>query len=267
MTTKPTQLLAVVAALTAAFFLSFASIANADPSPTPQARSAKPTVVLVHGAWADATGWQHVIPLLEAQGFPVVAVQNTLTSLTDDVATTKRALAKITGPIVLVGHSYGGFVITEAGAGNPQVKALVYVAAFVPDLGETAGGLSAQFPSPLGDAIVPDTAGFLFIDTAKFRDVFAADVPAGTARVMAIAQKQVNALAFGQSVQQVGWKTIPAWDLVALDDQAINPDLQRFMTERAGTHTLAIHSSHVAFVSHPGIVAGLIATAARETVR
>jgi pimeloyl-ACP methyl ester carboxylesterase len=266
MTPSPTQPLAIVAALTAALVLAVTSIASADPAAA-QARPARPTIVLVHGAWADATGWQHVIPLLEDQGFPVVAVQNTLTSLTDDVATTRRALAKITGPIVLVAHSYGGFVITEAGAGNPQIVALVYVAAFIPALGDTVSSLGAQFPSPLGAALVPDAAGCLFIDPAQFRAVFAADVPAGTARIVAIAQKQVNGLAFNQSVQQTAWKTVPSWDLLTLDDQAINPDLQRFMTERAGSHTLAIHSSHVAFVSHPQIVAGLIETAARATWR
>src|SRR5262249_25476727 len=161
--------------------------------------------VLVHGAWADGTGWQKVIGLLQLQGFNVVAVQNTLVSLTDDTATTKRLIESQEGPVIVVGHSYGGFVITNATAGNPNVKALVFVPAFAPDVGETVGGLAAQFPTPLGAAIVPDSAGFLFVDREQFRDVFAADVPRREAAIMASAQKPVNAAAFGQSVDQVAW--------------------------------------------------------------
>jgi pimeloyl-ACP methyl ester carboxylesterase len=264
MSTKPTQSL-LVAALSAAFLFGLAQTAGADASV--QARAPKATVVLVHGAWADGTGWQHVIPRLEAQGFAVTAVQNPLTSLTDDVATTRRALAAITGPIILVAHSYGGVVITEAAAGNAQVVALVFVAAFAPDVGESLFSVSAAFPAPLGDAIVPDAAGFLFIDRTKFRDVFAADVPFVQARVMAAAQHAPNAAAFAGTVTSAAWKTIPSFYLLTRDDQAIDPELQRFMADRAHAQTREIDSSHAVFVSHPGAVTELIDAAARATVK
>lgn len=264
MSSKPTRSL-LVAALSAAFLFGIAPSAGADSAAA--ARTPKATVVLVHGAWADGSGWQHVIPRLELQGFAVTAVQNSLVSLTDDVATTRRALAAITGPIILVGHSYGGVVITEAAAGNPQVKALVYVAAFAPDVGESLGSLSAPFPTPLGAAIVPDAAGFLFIDRTKFRDVFAADVPFVEARVMAAAQHAPNAAAFGGAVTSAAWKTIPSFYLLTRDDQAIDPELQRFMADRANARTREINASHSVFVSRPAAVTDLIDDAARATVR
>jgi pimeloyl-ACP methyl ester carboxylesterase len=234
---------------------------------TAAGRGPRPTIVLVHGAFADGSSWQKVIPLLEHDGYPVIAVQNTLTGVADDVATTKRVIdaAAEKGPVVAVGHSYGGVVITGA-AVNPAVKALVFVNAFAPEAGEVIGELSHHFGSgPLDTALVPDAAGFLTVDRAKFRDVFCADVTAGEARVAAAVQKPIAAAAFGQSVPVAAWKDRPSWFLVGKEDQAISPELERFMAERIKAHTREIHASHVSFISHPRFVTRLIEDAARAT--
>ncbi len=223
----------------------------------------KLTIVLVHGAFADGSSWRHVIPLLEQDGYGVIAVQNPLTSFADDVATTKRVIDAQKGPVVAVGHSYGGAVITSAAAGNPHVKALVYVAAFAPDAGEKIKELLAKYgPTPLDAALVPDAAGFLYIDRAKFREVVAKDVSLAEARVMAATQKPIAGAAFGGSVDTPAWKTIPSWYLVAQEDQAIKPELQRFMAKRIGAHMTEIKSSHAPFTSRPKEVAKLIKEAA-----
>jgi pimeloyl-ACP methyl ester carboxylesterase len=230
--------------------------------------NAKPVIVLVHGAWADGTSWQHVIPLLEKDGYDVIAVQNPLTSLADDVAATKRVIASQTGPVVLVGHSYGGAVITAAAVGNERVKALVYVAAFGPDAGDSLGSLGSKYPpTPTVSAVAPDAGGFLYIDRGRFREVFAADVPEEEARVMAIAQKPFAAAIFEQPVETPAWKTIPSWYLVATDDKAIAPDLQRFMAQRMSATTVEVTASHVAYVSQPKAVVDLIEQAATATVK
>jgi pimeloyl-ACP methyl ester carboxylesterase len=222
----------------------------------------KPTIVLVHGAFADATGWQHVIPTLERDGYTVIAVQNALASLAGDVETTKRVLDAQNGPVVAVGHSYGGAVITGAAAGNPNVKALVYIAAFAPEAGEPIGAYGDKYPAPLGAALKPDAAGYLYIDRARFHELFAADVSAMEASVMAATQKPIIGSAFGESVDRAAWKTIPSWYLVTQDDRAINPDLERFYAKRIGAKTIEIKSSHVPFVSHPDEVARVIEQAA-----
>src|SRR5262249_1659380 len=223
----------------------------------------KPSIVLVHGAFADGSSWQHVIPLLERDGYYVIAVQNHLASLSDDIATTNRVIDAQTGPTVVVGPSYGGAVIPTAAAGHPNVKALVYLAAFAPDSGETLGGLQQKFPAPpLGAALVPDAAGFLYIDRTKFHDVFAADVPAGEARGMAGTQNPASNKVFTEVTTAAAWKSVPTWFLVSMNDQAINPDLERFMAKRMNAHTTEIKASHVAFISHPQAVAKLIEVAA-----
>ncbi len=145
----------------------------------------KPSIVLVHGAWADGTSWQHVIPLLEQDGYTVTAVQNPLTSAADDVATTKRVIDAQPGPVVVVGHSYGGAAMTGAAAGNPNVKALVYLAAFAPEVGEPVGAYLEKYPTPLGTGLAPDSAGFIYIDRSKFNEIFAKDVNPAEQRVMA----------------------------------------------------------------------------------
>jgi pimeloyl-ACP methyl ester carboxylesterase len=227
-----------------------------------QSAHAKPSIVLVHGAFADASSWTRVISLLEGDGYTVVAVQNPLTSFAEDVATTKRVIDAQAGPVVVVGHSYGGAVITGAAAGNENVRALVYIAAFAPDAGETVSAFNVQYPSALGAALRPDAAGFLYIDRSMFHDVFAKDVAFAETRVMAATQKPINGGAFAGTVAQPAWRTIPSWYLIALEDQAINPELERFYARRMGATTREIHASHVPFISHPSDVSHLIEQAA-----
>ena len=219
-------------------------------------------MILVHGAFADASGWRKVIPLLEKDGFTVTAVQIPLKSLADDVATTKRAIDAQQGEVILVGHSYGGAVITDAAAENPKVKSLVYVAAFAPDAGETLRGLIERFsPSPLGTAVVSDSAGFLFIDRAKFQSVFANDLPKEEASLLAATQKPLSASIFDEPIKASAWKNIPSWYVVSTQDNSINPDLERFMAKRMGAKTKEIKASHVSFISNPSQIAKVIESA------
>jgi pimeloyl-ACP methyl ester carboxylesterase len=234
---------------------------SADPPPPPPG-TGRPTIVLVHGAFADATGYQRLIPILQRDGYETLAVQIPLASLAGDVETTKRFLEAINGPIVLVGHSYGGAVITGAAAGNPKVKALVYLAAFAPESGEAIGAFGDKYPVDLNSALQPDSAGFLYIDRTKFHADFCADLPDADARVMAVIQKPLNKSVFGASVPEAAWKTVPSWFLVSQDDHAINPDLERFYAKRMNAKTSEVKSSHVAFISHPDVVALLIEQAA-----
>jgi len=226
-------------------------------------QESKTSIVLVHGAFADGSSWNKVIPLLEAEGFTVTAVQNPLKSLSEDVATTKRLLDAQKGDVVLVGHSYGGAVITEAAAGNSKVKALVYVAAFAPDAGETLGALGERFPAPpLGTAVVPDSAGFLYIDRAKVADVFANDLPKEEAALLAATQKPLAAAIFGEPLKAAAWKSIPSWYVVSTQDKAINPDLERFMAKRMNAKTKELKASHVSFISNAPEIAKVIESAA-----
>ncbi len=223
----------------------------------------KPSIVLIHGAFADGSAWTKVIPLLEKQGYTVTAVQDPMTSLADDVATTRRVLEAQKGPVVLVGHSYGGAVITEAANGFPAVKALVYIAAFAPEAGEAVGPMQARFAPPaLATALAPDSAGFLAIDRAKFHEVFARDVSAAEARVMAATQKPIFGGCFATPLSAAAWHTVPSWYLVATEDLAINPELERFMAKRIGATTTEVKASHVPFLSQPEAVAKIILQAA-----
>ena len=227
--------------------------------------SNKPSIVLVHGAFSDASSWKKVIPLLEDEGFTVTAVQNPLRSLVQDIETTKRVIEAQKGDVILVGHSYGGSVITDAAAGSYKVKALVYVAAFAPDAGETVGALIGKFPpAALGTALAPDSASFLYIDRAKFHHVFAEDVPEGEASVMAATQKPIAAGAFGEPVMSAAWKTIPSWYVVTTQDHAVNPDLQRFMAKRIGAQITKVNASHVPFLSEPEEISKVIKAAAAQ---
>jgi pimeloyl-ACP methyl ester carboxylesterase len=229
----------------------------------------KPTIVLVHGAFADGSSWSKLIPILDGDGYNVIAVQNPLTSLADDIATTKRVIDAQSGPVVVVGHSYGGAVITAAAAGSAKVKALVYVAAFAPEVDEVLAAPGAKFAPPaLSSALLPDAAGFLYVDRTKFHDVVCKDVPLADARVAAATQKPVSGSVFTASVPGGAWKTIPSWYIVASEDQAINPELERFYAKRIGATTTEIKSSHVPFLSHPRDVAKVIESAATAlTVR
>ena len=227
-------------------------------------RAQKPMIVLVHGAFSDASSWSKVIPILERDGYPVTAVQIPLSSLSDDVAATKRVLDGQTGPVVLVGHSWGGAVITAAAAGNKNVKSLVYVAAFAPEAGEVITAPAANYPTPeLNSVLKPDEAGFVYIDRARFHDAFAHDLPEADTRIMAATQKPINGKSFGETMPAAAWKTIPSWYIVSTEDRAINPDLERYYAKRIGATTTEIKASHVPFLSHPKEVARVIEAAAK----
>jgi pimeloyl-ACP methyl ester carboxylesterase len=228
----------------------------------------KPAIVLVHGAFADATGWQKIISALQRLGYRVTAVQNPLKSLADDVATTRRVIDAQPGDVILAGHSYGGAVITGAAAGSEKVKGLVYVAAFAPEAGEALGALIGTIPAPaLADALVPDSAGFLAIDRSKFHAVFAADLPAEEAAIMAATQKPIAAAIFGEPSAAAAWKQIPSWFAVSTQDQAIHPDLERFMAKRIGAQVTELKASHASFISQPAEIVKIIEAAAAATVK
>ena len=229
----------------------------------------KPTVVLVHGAWADALGWQDVIGRLQHDGYPVRAVEIPLSSLALDVETTKRALdaAGAAGPLVVVAHSFGGAVITEAAAGNANVKALVYLNAFAPDVGENLLEVASKFPlTPAFDAFVPDSAGFVTLDPSAFQDVFCADLSDREAAILAAAQKPLAVSSFTAPFTAAAWREVPSWYLIGKQDRTVNPDLQRFFASRMQATVSEIDSSHLSLVSHPGVVVRLIKQAA-ATVR
>ncbi|MFJ2264744.1 alpha/beta fold hydrolase [Streptomyces sp. NPDC087844] len=256
------------------------SAANTTSAPAAQAQSREsgvlPTVVLVHGAFGDASIWNAVITRLRHDGYPVVAPANPLRGLAGDSDYIESFLKSVKGPVVLVGHSYGGAVISDAAAGNPQVKALVYIASFVPEKGESFTEVGAAFPgSTLASAVdaVPfplpggGTGTDLYVQKDKFRDAFAADVPASVTNLMAATQRPLAASALDDKATETAWKTIPSWDLVTTEDKAIAPDEQRFMAARAHSHTTEIKSSHAVLISHPDTVTNLIRQAARTTTR
>lgn len=233
---------------------------------TPAAASApavqKPVIVLVHGAFADAAGWAGVIRVLLKDGYEVVAVENPLESLPGDIANTKRVVDDQAGPVVLVGHSYGGAVITGAAAGDAKVKALVFLAAIAPDADEPVNAFLDKYPTDLAKAQTVDSGGFVWIDRAKFRPVFAADLPPTDAAIAAATQKPIAAVAFSGKVPVAAWKSIPAWYVVSKQDHALSPDLERFYAKRMNAHTTEIDASHAGFISHSKEVAQVIEEAA-----
>lgn len=247
-------------ALATAAALSLASAAHAaDPKPAPQATR---NVVLVHGGFVDGSGWQKVYGLLRKDGYNVTIVQNPTTTFADDVAVTKRAIAQLDGPVVLVGHSYGGAVISEAGT-DPKVESLVYIAAFAPDKGESVLTLTSN-PAPGAPVppILPPQDGFLFLDRAKFAASFAGDLPADEARFMADSQVPWGVQAAGGQVTEPAWKSKPSWYLVATQDHMIPPPVQHTMAKRAGATVVEAPGSHAIYVSQPKAVARLIEQAA-----
>jgi pimeloyl-ACP methyl ester carboxylesterase len=268
---------------TAGLALAAGFATTASAAPGHQARShsaAKPTVVLVHGAWSDSAGWSGVVKRLQADGYPVTAPANPLRGLSGDATYLADYLKTIHGPIILVGHSYGGAVITNAATGNPNVKALVYVAAFAPDKGESAFALNAKFPgSHLSDdpnAPVPtalnavpftqpdgSTGTDLYLKADKFRDVFVGDrFSDATVAELAATQRPATAQAFGEPSGTPAWTTIPSWYLVARDDHAIPAAAERFMASRAHAHTIEINAPHAVQLTDPGAVTKIVEQAA-----
>ncbi|MFJ2952754.1 alpha/beta fold hydrolase [Streptomyces sp. NPDC087226] len=244
------------------------------PIPADPAGGPRPTVVLVHGAFADSSSWNAVVTRLRDSGHPVVAVANPLRGLGHDAAYVKDVLAGVGGPVVLVGHSYGGAVISTAADGADNVRALVYVAAFLPDKGESAADLAGRFPgSTLGESLreVPlplsgDSGTVdLYIEQDRFHQQFAADVPPERAVVMAATQRPITAAALGEKAVTAAWRTVPSWVLVSSEDRNIPARTQAFMAERAGARTVTVEASHAVSVSRPEAVARLIEEAVRET--
>ncbi|MGW2714524.1 alpha/beta fold hydrolase [Streptomyces sp. NPDC001356] len=272
----------VVSTLTAGLALGAFALSGTANGATKTAEDAgagrhvKPTIVLEHGAFADGSSWNGVIADLRADGYPVVAAANPLRGPASDAAALRTLLDHVKGPKILVGHSYGGSVISEAATNDPQVKALVYVAAFLPAPGETALGLTNKYPgSTLPGALDPvtyqqadgTTATDLYIRQDKFHHQFAADVPAGQAALMAAEQRPIAQAALEEKATSAAWKTKPSWDIVTTRDLNIPAAVQRFMAKRAHAHTTEVAASHSVAVSHPHLVADVIERAARTTVR
>lgn len=247
-------LIAAVALLFSTVFLSGKAVAQ----------DAVKNIVLVHGAFADGSGWEAVYKILSGKGYNVTVVQNPLTSLEDDVEAVNRALDKQDGPVVLVGHSWGGSVITQAGV-HSKVVSLVYVAAFQPDEGETTLKLIMSAPAaPENGILPPDEKGFVYYDKAKFHAGFAGDLSAEKAAFMYASQGATGGKGFGTPITQVAWKTKPSWAIVAGADKSINPDIERMMYKRSGATVTEIKgASHVVFISHPKEVAAVIEEAAK----
>jgi pimeloyl-ACP methyl ester carboxylesterase len=222
-------------------------------------------IVLVHGAWSDGSVWSKVIPILMNAGHQVIAVQMPLHSLNDDVATVKRAIDHIGGPVTLVGHSYGGFVITNAAYNNPNVTGLVYIAALAPDEGETGNdffeGLPEEFSKTFFESIVSDSAGYLYFNPDKFRESFAQDVDPTEANIWATVQKPTNQSLTAEKSGPPAWKQLSTWYQVSENDRLIPPDIQRLFAERMNATTLSLNSSHASLLSHPDDIAELILNA------
>ncbi|KDN82425.1 alpha/beta fold hydrolase [Kitasatospora cheerisanensis] len=262
------------AALAAGAVLAVTGAASASADPAAADRGPKPTVVLEHGAFADASSWNGVVARLRHDGYPVVAAADPLRGPAADAAALRSVIDHVQGPVVLVGHSYGGSVISAAAVGEPRVRALVYVAAFLPAPGESALGLTEQFPgSTLPDALDPvpftnadgSTGTDLYIRQDRFRAQFAADVPAEQAALAAAAQRPIAQAALTEPATAAAWQTVPSWDIVTTRDLNIPAEAQRFMARRAHARTTEVAASHSVAVSHPGLVADVVEQAARAT--
>lgn len=255
--------------LLAALAIASASFGNA------YAQGDKPTIVLVHGAFADSSSWNGVVKILEKDGYPVVAAANPLRGVKKDAGEVADILASIKSAVVLVGHSYGGSVISEAAEGHANVKALVYVAAFAPDTGETAAQLAGKFPGStlgptLGPPVILSSGGKdLYIRQDKFHDQFAADVPEVEARLMAATQRPIQETALNEAQTEAAWRKIPSWFIYGDGDRNIPPEASAFMAARAHSRDTVVvkGASHVVMVSNPEPVAGLIEKAAAEASR
>lgn len=254
-------------ALAGAFATFSASAQTSGP-----ARKDKPTIILVHGAFAESSSWNGVISKLEAKHYPVIAAANPLRGVRSDAVQVASVVDSVKGPVVLVGHSYGGSVISSAATGKDNVKALVFVAAFAPEAGESAADLAGKFPgSTLGPALAPpvalaDGGKDLYILKNRFHDQFAADVPAAAARLMAATQRPIAEAALGEPAGEPAWKKVPSWFIYGDGDKNIPPDAQDFMAERAkSVKTVVVKgASHVVMTSRPDAVVNLIVEAARR---
>ncbi len=250
----------LVAAVAAATLASCAQAQTVEAIPDNQVVR---NVVLVHGAFADGSGWRGVYDDLSARGYRVTIVQNPLTSLADDVDATRRVLARQQGPSILVGHSYGGSVITEAGV-DANVAGLVYVSALAPDIGESTGQQFAEIPAPPEFVIEPGPDGFGFVNLEKFREGFAADVNEADAAFLRDSQVPINMSIFATPLTQAAWRTRPSWAVVATQDRAIDPRLLRQQAERIDAQIVEVEASHVPFITRPREVADVIDQAARS---
>ena len=252
------QTLAGVVSVGALLF-GFGEVAMSQTSQPGNVRN----VVLVHGGWVDGSGWEGVYKALKQSGYAVTIVQEATTSLADDVAATKRAIASQNGPVILVGHSYGGTVITEAGT-DPKVVGLVYVAAFAPDKGESVSTLIKDpVPGAPVPPILPPVDGYLLLDKGKFPASFAGDVSLEKASFMADSQVPWGVNALSGTISEPAWRTKPSWYLLTTDDKMIPPAAQRLMAKRAGATVVEVKASHAIFVSQPQAVASLIEKAAK----
>ncbi|MFD3514781.1 alpha/beta fold hydrolase [Streptomyces sp. NPDC058657] len=270
---RPSRRSAVLG-ITAAVGLSVAAVTLPASAGAASHQPVRPTIVLEHGAFADAASWDGVVTRLQRSGYPVVSAANPLRGPATDAAHLRSVVSHIDGPVVLVGHSYGGTVISQAAAGlEGKVKALVYIAAFLPDAGESSLGLTNKFPgSTLGQAIesvnytLPGgvQGADVYIKQAKFHDQFAADVPAAKARLMAAGQRPIAAAALEEKSAEPAWKTIPTWSLITTEDRNIPVAAQRYMSARAAARTTTVAASHAVSVSRPGTVARIVEQAARS---
>lgn len=251
----------------AAMTLAAAGIAHAAPPAPAASDAATPSVVIVHGAFADGSDWAKVIPLLQAKGIKVTAVQNGLESLAGDVATARRAIDNQAGKVVLVGHSWGGTVITEAGTSD-KVAALVYVAAFAPDAGQSTQEVGKGYPTPPGiTKLVADSQGYLTLPPDAMAADFAQDVPATQARVMAATQGPIQAKAFGEKTTVAAWSGKPSWYVVSAKDRMISPDLERALAKKINAHVTTLQTSHVPQQSKPADVAKVIIEAVQASAK
>jgi pimeloyl-ACP methyl ester carboxylesterase len=247
-------------------FASLSFVVLGDMEMTAQTNSSRAlkNIVIVHGAWVDGSSWSKVISLLQAKGFHVVAVQNPLTSFADDLAATRRVIALQDGPVLLVGHSYGGVVITEAG-NDPKVVGLVYVAAFAPNDGESINSVTKNYPpAPLGGELRPDAQGFLSVTPKGIADDIAQDLPAKEQPILAATQGQTSYTVFGAAVTTAAWKAKRSWSVIASNDRAIPPEIEKAEAASIGATSTTLPSGHLVMLTHPKEVADVIEQAAMK---
>jgi len=273
---QKTKILLIIC-LTLTFIVSFALISPSGLASAQNNTSMQPSgmkdmatnstnIILVHGAWVDGSSWSKVIPILEKAGHKVIAVQLALHSLPDDIATVKRAIDLVGGPVILVGHSYGGIVISNAAYNNPNVKGLVYIAALAPEEGQSLGNFVDLTKFPKG-FLVFDKGGFVYINSTAFPGAVAQDVNATEADIAAIAQKPINQSIFAEKSGPPAWKQLPDWYIVSENDHALPPAVEHQFAKQMNATTISIPASHASFLSHPNEVAKVILDAAKGATK